>query len=269
MSNTINAAENPDLVNQLVDKALSEKAEPQPIKIKNPSETTVNLPGGLVLPTGEVVRTAEVRELNGRDEEMIAKSTSLGKAITTLVDRGTVKVGDLPADEKVMSMLLSGDRDALLLGIYKATFGNIAEIPSYCNSCGETKIAEVDIDSDIQTKVLLDPLNETMFTVEGKKGEIVVRLPNGSVQKVLLDNAEKTSAELSTILLEKCVVSINGSPVVSKSQVQNLSVVDRRAIIDEIDSRAPGPQLQDLSVECPDCGGKVGVPISFGTLFRF
>lgn len=269
MSNTINAADNPQLVNNLVEQTLNEKPKLVEPTILAPSDTTVDLPGGLVLPTGEVIRTAEVRELNGRDEEAISKAPSIGKAIMTLVDRGTVKLGDLPADEKLLYNLLLGDRDALLLGIYKATFGPTAEIPAYCGGCNDYKTANVDLNLDIESRVLPDPANQTVFTVEGKKGEIVVKLPTGKVQKELLENADKSAAELSTIILEKCIISINGAPVVSKGQVQNLSIVDRRKVLEEIDDRAPGPKLQDLTVDCPDCGGKVGVPISFGTLFRF
>jgi hypothetical protein len=269
MSNTISAADNPQLVNNLVEQALSEKPKLAEPTITPPSDTTVNLPGGLVLPTGEVLRTAEVRELTGRDEEAISKAPSVGKAIMTLVDRGTVKIGNLPADETILYNLLLGDRDALLLGIYKATFGSTADIPAYCTGCNDYKTASVDIDTDIKTQLLVDPANEAIFTVEGKKGDIVVKLPTGKVQKELLENSDKSSAELSTIILEKCVISINGAPVVSKGQVQNLSIVDRRKVLEEIDDRAPGPKLQDLTVDCPDCGGKVGVPISFGTLFRF
>ncbi len=268
MSNTIRAAENPQLVNDLIDKAMTTAPVDEP-KITPPSKNVVNLPGGLVLPTGEVLRTAEVRELTGRDEEAISKAPNVGKAIMTLVDRGVVKIGAHPVDDKMLNNLLAGDRDAILIGIFKATFGNTAEIPSYCAGCADIKTATIDVDEDIETKTLADPINDQVFTVQGKSGEIVVRLPNGAVQRELIENAEKTEAELSTILLERTVVSINGSPVLGKNQVQNLSIVDRRKVIDEIDARVPGPKLNSLTIDCPDCGGKVVVPINFGTLFRF
>lgn len=269
MSDTIKAAANPALVNNIVDKMMNETPKLAEPTITPPSDTTVNLPGGIVLPSGEVLRTAEVRELTGRDEEAVSRAINTGKAILTLVDRATVKIGNQPADEKLMYNLLAGDRDALLLGIYKATFGKEVTIESFCPGCDDMKTVIIDIDEDIETKRLNDPIEDRIFTIEGKKGPIVVQLPTGAVQKELLDNAEKTAAELSSILLERIVLSINGQPVLGRSQVQNLNIVDRRAILDAVDEKVPGPKLQELNVDCPDCGGKVGVPISFGTLFRF
>lgn len=269
MSNTINAAANPALANELLTKALKEEPKEIAPEIVLPSDTTVTLPGGYLNAAGEVTKTAEVRELNGRDEEAISKATTLGKAVLTILSRGTVKVGDEQATDALLDQLLIGDRDAILLGILKTTFGNKIEVPAYCTGCSEQKSVQVDIDSDIKLKVLTDPVNDRIFTVKGKSVEYVVKLPNGVVQKEMINNMDKTSAELSTIILEGTVVRIGETPVFSKAQVQTLSVTDRRAIIDEINHRAPGPQFDDVNVTCPSCGSEVLVPINLGSLFRF
>jgi hypothetical protein len=88
-------------------------------------------------------------------------------------------------------------------------------------------------------------------------------------QKELMLSADKTVAELNTLLLEQTVIKIGEAPVVSKIQVQNLGLTDRRKIVDEINKRICGPQFNDLTLDCPDCEGEVQVPISLGTLFRF
>ncbi len=269
MSNTINAAANPEMANNLIENALKETKEVIEPTVKPPSDNVVNLPGGLLLPTGEIIRTAEVKELTGRDEEAIGKTSSVGKAIMITVDRATVKLGGINADEKHLYNLLAGDRDALLLGIFKATFGPTVTIPCYCDGCKDFKEAVIDIDEDIKTRQLVDPVNDRVFTLPGKRGDIVVQLPNGYVQRELLNNSEKTSAELSSILLEKCILTIDGAPVLGRSQVQNLNIVDRRKVLEEIDKRVPGPQMSNIVIDCPDCGGKVGVPINFGNLFQF
>jgi hypothetical protein len=269
MSNTINAAANPALANQLLTKALQEEPKEIAPEIVLPSDTTVNLPGGHINAAGEVIKTAEVRELNGRDEEAISKATNLGKAVLTILSRGTVKIGDEQASDALLDQLLIGDRDAILLGILKNTFGKKIEIPTYCIGCSDNKIVEIDIDADIKFKVLADPINDRIFTVKGKSVEFVVRLPNGVVQKEMINNTDKTSAELSTIVLENTLVKIGDTPVFSKAQVQTLSVLDRRVIIDEINHRAPGPQFDDVTVTCPNCGSEVLVPINLGSLFRF
>lgn len=267
---TISAAANPALANDLAQKAqeIAEKRDSYEPVLTAPSDTFVNLPGGYVTVTGEVLRTAEVRELNGLDEEAIARTNNIGRAVMTIINRGTVKIGDEKATETVLDNLLAGDRDALLLAIFKATFGSITEVGAYCVGCNDLKTVRVDLNDDIKTRVLIDPVNDRYFTVNGRIGEILVQLPTGHAQKELVNQADKSSAELNTLLLEKCVLQINGSPVISKAQVQALSLSDRRKVIEELNSRVPGPQLEDIKMECPDCGGEVTVPINLGTLFR-
>jgi hypothetical protein len=269
MTNTISAANNPALANNIIQQALQEEPPSYEPQINAPSDTAVELPGGYITPTGEVLRTAEVRELTGRDEEAISKTTSMGKALLTVLQRGTVKIGDVKADEKVLDDLLAGDRDALLLGIIKATFGPDVEIPSYCGGCQEMKTVSVNLVTDIKTKILTNPIEDRLFTVEGKRGDILVQLPTGRVQKELINNSDKTSAELNTIVLENTVLKIGDKDVISKAQVQNLGVADRRKVTEEINKRASGPQFEDLTMSCPDCEGEVTVPINLGTLFRF
>jgi hypothetical protein len=269
MTNTINAAVNPALANQMLNKVLNEepKQDFNP-DIILPSDTAVNLPGGYINAAGEVTRTAEVRELNGKDEEIIARSSDLGKVLMTILQRGTVKVGEEKATDAILDQLLIGDRDQILLGILKTTFGSQVKIQSFCSGCAEYKTVEIDVDKDIKSKVLVDPLNDRVFTVKGKGAEYTVRLPNGVVQKKMIDNMDKNSAELTTLVLEGTVVKIGETPVYSAMQVQNLSVSDRQKIIEEINTRAPGPQFADVTVNCPDCEGEVLVPINLGTLFR-
>ena len=122
MTKTISAANNPALANKMIKDAL-EKPEQVEIRITSPSDNVVTLPGGYINATGEVITEAEVRELNGRDEEEISKASSLGKVLLAILKRGTVRVGDEQVTEDLLDRLLSGDRDMLLLGIFKATFG--------------------------------------------------------------------------------------------------------------------------------------------------
>lgn len=269
MTKTISAAANPALANNLVNQALAEKPVQKEVNIIPPSDTSVILPGGYINAAGELITTAEVRELNGTDEEAISKASSVGKAVLTILNRGVVKIGSEKATEKMLDQLLSGDRDTLLLAIFKATFGKTADLESLCIGCNKVKIVTIDIDDDIKSKVLVDPINDRVFTVQGKKNVFTVQLPTGLSQKEMILNSDKTAAELNTLLLEGTVIRIDESPVISKLQVQNLSLVDRRKIVQEINKRLIGPQFDTVKVTCPDCESEVSVPVNFGTLFRF
>jgi hypothetical protein len=268
-TNSMNAADNAALANDLIDKAINTEEIVEPAKLTSPSDVLVTLPGGYVVPTGEVISTAEVRELNGRDEEIIVKSSGNQRVFAAILNRGTVKLGSLDATEPLLDDLLIGDRDELLLGIYRATFGETAELGVWCEGCKETKIVGVDVRSDIKRKVLTDPVNDRVFMVKGKKNEYTVTLPTGITQKKMLVNPDINQAEALTLLLEQTVLEINGQPVVSKMQVQTLPISDRHAIADEIAIRNPGPQFEDATVTCPDCESEVQVPINLGAMFRF
>jgi hypothetical protein len=269
-TNTINAASNPTLTNNLVSKATAEPVKQvQPAEITSPSDTLVYLPGGYITDAGEVIKTAEVRELTGKDEEAIAKNPAVGRAILTILNRAVVSIGDVKVTEDVINNLLAGDLDALLIGVYKATFGSTAEIEGYCGDCMVMRTVEVNVDTDISTKVLVDPIENRRFTVKGKTHEYTVSLPTGALQKNILTSVDKTSAELTTMLLESTIQEIDGQPVFSKVQIQSLGVADRRIIGAELNKRNFGPQLENITVSCPDCSGEVEVPINFGTLFRF
>jgi len=271
MENNMKTASGAELNNDLINKVLqsTETQNTSPLIINTPSDTLVNLPAGFITPAGEVIRTAEVRELNGKDEEVIGKSNNIGKAFNTILNRAVVKLGDLPVTEPLLDSLLSGDRDALMLGIFKVTFGKVTEVSTYCVGCDDFKDVEIDVDRDIKVKILVDSIVDRVFTVQGKSSVYEVTLPTGVVQKELATSTDRNGAELTTTLLQHTILEIDGKPVMGKAQVQAIGLVDRKKIGDEIAKRIPGPQFDDIVIDCPDCEGKVVVPINLGTLFRF
>jgi hypothetical protein len=269
-NNTVNAAANPNLVNQLVDQAMATPEETiKPAELTPPSDTSVRLPSGYVTPTGEVIKAAEVRELTGRDEEALARVSGYARVFNTILSRAVVSVGNFKADDSILDGLLIGDRDALLLGIYKATFGAEVDMAAACQACSDIKTVTVNVDEDIRVKELADPIADSTFTIEGKSHTYLVTLPTGVTQKELINAEDKNSAEVTSVLLENTVLEIDGRPVVSPLQIKNIGLLDRRKIVQEIADRAPGPKFEAVKVTCPDCGGEVVVPISFGALFRF
>jgi hypothetical protein len=267
---TLKAAANPAKANALVAEALSND-EPQiePAKITAGSNIEVVLPGGYVTPAGEVYQTVEVKELNGRDEEYIAKVAGTNKMYSAILSRGTVTIGDLPVTQELLGRLLLGDRDAIMLGIFRATYGDTAELGSWCSKCGNYHLVTLNVTEDIKVKGLLDPVNDRTFTVNGKAKEFLVTLPTGVTQGILLDLANANNAEQLTALLEQTVLEIDGKPVLSKLQIQDLGIADRQKIAEELSKRTPGPQWDEVILECPDCDGELVVPISLGALFRF
>lgn len=264
---TVNAGANAALANDLVQQATAEPVS-SGATVTAPSDNLVTLPGGYIS-NGEVIKTAEVRELTGRDEEAIARSAGTPRLFSSILSRAVVSIGGTPANEEMLDSLLSGDRDALLLGIYRMTFGTVAEVQAWCGGCREAKTVGIDTYSDIKTKTLVDSIEDRNFIVKGKKSEYLVTLPTGVTSKLLAADPDRNYAENLTILLEQTVLQIDGRPSLGKFQIQNLGIVDRNKIATKIAERNPGPQFEDITVTCPDCESEVMVPINLGTLFQF
>jgi hypothetical protein len=262
MSQVITDAE---LVSQFAQQAMEEPEKV--ITSRAPSDTTVDLPGGYISQDGTVVKTAEVRELNGADEEAISKAGSKAKALGVLLQRGLVKVGTEDATKEMLDSLLSGDRDAILIGIRKVTFGDELKAMVHCYSCNEDQETVVTLSEDVPVRELND-LKGRSWVIETKKGPVAVGLPNGLVQKKLMDNADKTSAEINTLLLSGCVMSVNGSPSMGAHTVLSLGMTDRANIVDEIIENNPGPRLGEVKKACRACGEDMNLPLSLLDLFQ-
>jgi len=255
-----------ELVNQFAKKAMEEPE--QLIETRAPLGPEVKLPGGYIEPNGELVTTVEVRELNGVDEEAIAKASTTGKALNILLQRGLVKIGGRDATRDDLDKLLSGDRDAILIGIRRITFGETIDLRIQCPSCGVEQETSIDLNEDVPTKTMDDPIADRAWKVETKQGYVDIALPTGVTQRKLLENSDKTSAEINTLLLSGCVLSVNGKPSIGASTVLSLGMADRSKIVQEIIDRNPGPRLGEVSKTCKACGEGVALPLSLVDLFR-
>ena len=272
---TIDAASNPKFAQQMLNDIMEtantvpeDVIEEQPeLSLTEADDTVVNLPGGYLTFSGEVITEAEIRELTGRDEEVISRATTVEKTLSEVLARGTVRVGTEKATESTLDSLLSGDRDFLLLKIFKATFGPTVSASPYCSPCEESVDVEVDLDRDVPVRKLSSP-SDRRFTVDISRGQVLCDLPSGQTQREMMSATGKNIAELSTILLKNTIVEIRGTTVVNPNQVLDLSIRDRRKIGEEILSRVPGPLLQQTSTPCPQCGTKLEVPLAMANLFR-
>lgn len=264
---TISAVQNPDLANELLEKATSRVPEkPQGVTILAPWSNTVALPGGYITPAGDVLTSVEVRELSGRDEEVLGKITNPGRQFLTILSRGAVSISGEPITESILDAMLVGDRDAVMLGIYKATFGPDIDVQHFCAECGETTTHNVNVDNDIPVRKLEDPLDRE-FEIVGRK-TIRCALPTGAAQKAVLMDPDRTMAEMTTDILMTTVMEIDGASVISKSQVQDLGVVDRRKVSEALLEKSPGPQVGEAKGTCNSCGTTVVVGVNIGAIFR-
>ncbi|MEZ6242084.1 MAG: hypothetical protein R3B57_03485 [Phycisphaerales bacterium] len=165
----------------------------------------VELPCGVV-PGGDADRLrVGVRSLTGDEEWLLADRRHEYAAVvaTALLD---VCVEGLP--EGGSAALSVGDREALLLSVRRATFGETVQCVRACSSCGE------QLDLEFAIRDLLHPAYGRRGPVfEAELGGHVVRfrLPTGADQEAASRAAVRDGVERAgEDLIRACVLSVSG-----------------------------------------------------------
>ena len=248
-------------------------------EIEDAPDDLVSLPGGLVK-GNKVYRTAQVRELNGSDEEALSRALKSGSVyhfMDTLIERGTISVGDFKADREVVKALLIGDRDELALAIRRMTYGDEIDIERWiCPACGAQSDINFTLTPDvIERRTLKDPAEEQVFEVSLRKGaKAVVRLPTGADQDALFEDPNWTTAQRNTILISRCVMTYTDpdghdfNMAAFPSISLKLSIPDRQKIIKEITERQPGPRYNEVKFTHAECQNEVILALGVRDLFR-
>lgn len=263
-----------------VDKALADSVTFPTAEM--PPDTLVTLPGGLVH-GDSVITHVEVRELTGEHEEAMSRAAraqpgNLLHFVNTLLECGTVRFGqeDPAKTRQYLQDALVGDRDAILLGIRRATYGDEIELPDWqCPECENLSDLKVPLD-DIPVHELKYPAKDIVFDVPLRRGRTAeVRLANGADQTAVFENAKLSAAERDTILLSRCLLAIrdkDGTRHVTTGNAaataRGLSLADRHAILKQLLERQPGPQFGDLKFTHADCSKEVDLVIGMTELFR-
>ena len=246
---------------------------PAPV-IQSPPDTYVRLPGGLVV-GDSVVTNAEVQELTGEHEEALAKAHGNAvRFVRTLLNCGVVNIGDDRASQSTLKDLSIGDREALILGIRRATFGSDVTLNHWmCPNCGELLDVTVSLD-DIPVKRLDEP-DRTEYEVPLRKGgKATVRVPNGHDQEFVLENDGLTLSEQNTLLLSRAVIRLedaDGNVTLVQGRpgkVKPLGIADRNTLLKWCNQIQPGPQYDEVKFKHEECGKEVSVPLSVAELFR-
>lgn len=246
----------------------------EPPTMADAPDALVDLPAGWITPGGLLVRQAEVRELTGYDEERLARvniDKNVGLYVTELLLLGMVSLGGEKPTRDIVRNLLIGDRDALVLGISRATYGNTVELQLSCTACENKSEVEIELDTDIENIPMEDPLKRE-FEIDLRHCTAKMALLTGVAQEAISENlGTKTQAEIETVMLSKSVIEIDGVPVRGKSDpVRALPAADRKTLTDFMSKKQPGPQITSpITVKCATCGEEYPYTLGLNNLFRF
>jgi endogenous inhibitor of DNA gyrase (YacG/DUF329 family) len=228
-----------------------------------PEPDWLELPVGLQTPAGVVTRV-QVRELNGFDEEAVARSKTIGAALLTILERATVRIGDEPSSPALLRELFLGDRLAILVGISRCTWGANVVIDLACPFCSENN--EIDYDLNDLSVVLGSP-REGYFDIRLKSGKLAsCHWPKGDVQEALAHADMDNQAEFRTVLINRCVDELDGIPLLGDA-ARTLSVRDRKELVEAIQKNVVGPRFDLTTANCPSCGKEVSAVLTVGDLF--
>lgn len=249
-------------------QVLADAAGPAPAP-PAPSATLSTLPVGIQI-DGKTVRDAEIRELNGSDEEAIDRvSRNSLRFFDKLLQLGVVSLGGTAPTTEQLKQLYVGDRDSLMLDIRIATFGPELEMVAVrCPGCQDL----VDFTVDLST-IVRRGLPEGSPTVDLRGGRIAtVRFPTGEDQEHIMAETEATTGQTNTLLLARCLEHIDipsaGIRIPGSADTAlKLGIADRRKILMYLAEHAPGPQTMSLTVAHDRCGKEVPLPLTVADIF--
>lgn len=266
---TISATADPDAANASLAGILGPGEAPAaPL----PAATFTRLPVGYRPEgAGETFREATVRELNGAHEEEISRAgTNPFRYFDAIIRCGTTAIGPSAASDRLLRELTIADRDALLLSIRVATFGDTFEWEGWvCPHCGEKS----DLTFHLKDVEMRSPIGDGSYSVELRDGRTAhLRLANGDDLARLYEREDLTAAEQNSVMITRCTTSIEnadhsvGYPP-GPDFGRSLGIADRTRILKAMDANGYGPDL-NYPITHEPCGKQVTVPLAMAALFR-
>jgi hypothetical protein len=202
-------------------------------------DSTVLLPGGLVLEDGRVLRQAILRPLSGREEEWLTRRRQMPNAarVTWLLQACVLSLNDVPVTTDLVRQMLVGDRDYLVLQLRRLTLGNDVQAVIACPACGnkmdtDFRVSEVPVEFRSQ--------NSSILSQRLADRTVRFRLPTGGDQEAVLGKATELATDE---LFQRCLVDDGG---------KTPSAEERQTIIEAMEQAAPLVDLE-LDLTCPEC----------------
>ncbi len=259
----------PDQANAAASAVL---AEPVPL-LEVPPPSIIPLLAGWRDGEGTLHMKATVRELNGEDEEFIARETQTVLSPVDFVDlilrRATMALGPHVPTPAELDQLLIGDRLMLAMAIRRMTYGPDWEVEGFmCRICSKPFDVIIELDKDISIKPLKEA-GKQLIEVALRHGHTAeVNLLNGASQKAALGDGTRTNAEEISTVIDKSLVSIDGVPTNGAALAKRMGLKDRHSIIEALNEAQPGPQMGEVSVPCSACGQTATYALNMVDLFR-
>jgi hypothetical protein len=236
------------------------------------AERRLQLPGGVIGPDGRCHRMVRVRELTGADEEVLADTAEAGaRLVSRFLARVIVEIEGLqrPVDEELVSDMLVGDRDYLLLRLRQIDLGDPVHQVMRCPSAACGKKVDVDF---LVSEIEVRRAGELQASYRMQLGEgagaisVLVRLPTGRDQEAMASLAPRNPAAANTRLFSRTVLKWGEGGALDEEAARALPLKQRSALAAFLERNSPGPDLY-LDLQCPTCGADMGTTFDLNAFF--
>jgi hypothetical protein len=233
------------------------------------------LPGGYVAEDGSVHREAELSPVTGREEDLLGgvqAHTCAASVVTSMLSRCLKRIGSLtPVSHSLVSGLLTGDRDYLMLRLREMTFGPKVEAVWKCANpdCGKRMDVAFSLE---ELEFERRAVSERFFSCRipsghEDEGQIVeFRLPTGADQEALAPVVRVDEAGAVSQFLARCLRRVGECGQPSEDFINELPDAMRGRIIAEIERCAPQVEIE-LDLSCPECRTSFSVEFDFTAFF--
>ena len=229
------------------------------------AEGRLVLPGGVLDGAGTGHKQVWVRELTGRDEELLAdrRYRNGARQVTDLLSRVLLRVEGMdgtPGPDVVSGMLI-GDRDYLLLRLRQMSLGDDVHQVMRCPApgCGEKVDVEFSIGEipvrrvDAVRARYPVALSARAFPDDEGSDRAVVRLPTGADHEAVAELGETNPGAANTLLLSRVVLELGAAAGLDADAARDLPLRARTELVRALSELSPGPDLE-VAVQCPHCG---------------
>ena len=234
------------------------------------NETVFEFLAGYEDENGVVHREFELKEMTGRDEEVLRKADAgknPSKAIRELLERCILRIGtynkkNCPGTKwgDIIKKLIVFDQDYALMQLRKISLGNEITVEHICpNTDCKAKIETI---LDIDELEIVEFKGDRLIKFEmsrgytDKQGEVhktgTMRLPTGLDREILTPIAKQNQAKATTSMLTRLCKFDDGTPV-TEEVMSDLTVRDRKYLMDLLNEQQFGYVLK-VDVECDSCG---------------
>ena len=247
-------------------------------RLREPKSTVgvYELPCGYVDAAGVLHTEVQLKEITGRDEDMLAnEKIPAGKKMNLLLASCVVRIGTISDKQAVASIIpemLIGDRVFLVLAIRRVSIGDDYPYTDTCPSCSKESLMSINL-GELDIIKMADPLKRVFdarlpsasaIKEWSNSGEDVPEpeksKPTGRTirfkQLVGKDEEKSTKATggaeaISTLLGLRILMLDEKPPTID--DLQNLTMSERSYIRDVVFRAGDGGVDTSLDVTCPQC----------------